>query len=85
MRVRVYSPGMTPIRVRLRELRAKRGLSQQALGERAGVRQATISDLESGKSQRADFAVLDRLARALDVDIGDLLEREPEKRRRRGG
>lgn len=74
---------MSPIRVRLRELRQARGWSQQELGERAAVKQATISELETGKTQRADFAVLDRLAGALQVSIGELLEREPDARRRR--
>lgn len=73
---------MTPIRVRIRELREKRGWSQQQLGARANVRQATISELETGAIQRADFAVLDRLAQALDVEPGELLERERKKRYR---
>ena len=65
---------MTPVRVRLRELREERGLSQQALGDAAGVRQATISELESGKARRVDFTTLDRLARALGVDASALIE-----------
>lgn len=74
---------MTPIRVRLRELREHKNWSQQRLGEEAGVRQATISLLESGKQSRVDFAVLERLADALGVEPGELLERdEPRKRKR---
>jgi DNA-binding Xre family transcriptional regulator len=72
---------MTPIVVRLRELRIARGLSQQELSERAGVRQAAISELESGKRRRVDLEVLDRLCVALGVQPGELLERE---RRRKG-
>lgn len=41
-----------------------------------------VGYLETGKQQRADFAVLERLARALDVQIGDPLVLEPKKRRR---
>lgn len=77
-----YNPRMTPIVVRLRELREACGLSQLELSERAGVRQATISELESGKKQRLDFGILDRLCAALGVDPGELLERE--KKRGRG-
>lgn len=73
---------MTPLRVRLRELREEHELSQQALGDRAGVRQATISELESGKAKRIDFATLEKLADALGVEPGALIERE-EKRRKR--
>lgn len=72
---------MTPVQVRLRELRQARGLTQEALSERANVPQPTISQLETGKQQRADFAVLERLARALGVQIGDLLVLEPRKGR----
>jgi len=72
---------MTPIVVRLRELRIARGLSQQELSERAGVRQAAISEIESGKRRRVDLEVLDRLCVALGVQPGELLERE---RRRKG-
>jgi len=59
------------------------GWSQQELSDRAGVRQATISELESGKRQRIDFHILDRLADALGVEPGELLARE-WKRRVRG-
>jgi DNA-binding Xre family transcriptional regulator len=73
---------VTPIKVHLRELREARGLSQQALGELAGVRQATISELESGHEQRPDYGILERLARALEVQPSDLVVLEPAKRRR---
>ena len=76
---------MTPIYVRLRKFREAAGLSQLALGELAGVRQATISELETGKTRRIDMDVLDRLCAALNVTPGELLEREtPPKRRGRG-
>ena len=70
---------MSPIRVRIRELRDKKGWSQQKLGEEAGVRQATISELETGVIQRADFSILERLAIALGVEPGELLEREAKR------
>lgn len=75
---------MTPLRLRLKEFREAKGLSQFALGELANVRQATISEMESGKSsvarQRVDLAILERLAKALDVEPGDLIVREPVTR-----
>lgn len=74
---------MSPIRVRLRELREAKGLSQEALGEAAGVRQATISELESGRKQRLDFGILERLADALGVEPGELLERDGKRKRSR--
>ena len=67
-------PDVTPIHVKLRELREARGLSQEALGELANVRQAAISQMESGTRRRIDLAILERLAAALGVEeIGELL------------
>jgi putative transcriptional regulator len=71
---------MSPIQVTLREVRQAAGLSQLALADLAGVRQATISDLETGKTRRVDLDVLDRLARALRCEPGDLLR--PGRRRK---
>jgi transcriptional regulator with XRE-family HTH domain len=73
---------MSPVRIRLRELRDAQGLTQQAWAERAGVRQATVSQIESGTS-RVDLDVLERLADALGKEPGELLEREPKLKRRR--
>lgn len=72
---------MTPIRVRLREVREGRGLTQQQLGDLAGVRQATISELETGEKKRLGLDVLDALCEALKCDPGELLEREKRVKR----
>ena len=77
-----YNSPVTPIRVLLRQFREAKGLSQQALGDLAGVRQATISELESGKTRRVDLEILERLSIALGVEPGDLIEREPKRRGR---
>jgi putative transcriptional regulator len=73
---------MTPLQIRLRELREAADLSQLALAEAAGVRQATISALETGKARRIDFSTVERLAKALGVDPHQLFETVPAKRRR---
>jgi putative transcriptional regulator len=62
-----------PIRVSLRDLRERAGLSQAALSDKAGVRQAAISHIETGKAQRIDIDVLERLCRALHCKPADLL------------
>ena len=72
---------MSPLRLRVKELREAKGLSQQALGELAGVRQATISEIESGKKQRVDLGILERLASALDVEPGRLIARKRKGRK----
>jgi putative transcriptional regulator len=74
---------MTPVRLRLREWREQRGLTQAALAERVGIRQATVSDLERGESARLDFALLERLCEALDIEPGELFEVEPARKRSR--
>jgi len=51
--------------------RKARGLTQAELGSRAGVRGATISDIEASKSA-GRFDVMQRIAEALSVDLDDL-------------
>ncbi len=75
---------MTPTRIRIRELRDERGWSQLELAERASVRQATISEMETGRVRRVTLDVIDRLAAALGVQPGELLERTTERKGRRG-
>ena len=74
---------MTPIQVKLRELRERAGLSQRDLSVRAGVRQAAISHLETGRAQRIDLNVMERLCKALSCDPADLLNLTPGQRKRR--
>ena len=57
---------------RLRALRKKQGLTQVQLAKLAGVRQATISDWESGKVDVMDATLLHRVCRALGVSLVDL-------------
>jgi transcriptional regulator with XRE-family HTH domain len=58
----------------LKHFRERRGLSQIQLAKAVGVRQATISDLETGKSGRIELRLLDRLAEELRVRASDLVE-----------
>jgi len=76
---------MTPITLRLRELREAKGWSQRDLARRAGVRAATVNSLELRAPQKVDLSVLERLADALGVDAALLFvhERQPTARPRR--
>lgn len=56
---------------RLRGLRAERGLTLEALAERAGVSRSMISLVERGESSPT-AAVLDRLAAGLGVSLASL-------------
>ena len=57
----------------LKKARQKRKLTQQALADKVGIRQETIARLETGKRQPS-MDLLYRLAKALKVKVGDLLE-----------
>ena len=50
--------------------RDARGWSQLQLANRAGVRLATLSEMETGKVRRVCLDTLDRLCRALGVLLG---------------
>ncbi len=64
---------MSPIQIRLRELRAAKGLTQVQLAELCGMPQSTISRIESGSTTGVDFETLDRLAAALGVHASELI------------
>jgi transcriptional regulator with XRE-family HTH domain len=55
----------------LQTLRRERSLSQEDLAHKAGIHQTYLSGVESGK-RNPSVLVLDRIAKALDVDIVDL-------------
>jgi transcriptional regulator with XRE-family HTH domain len=59
--------------------RKRLGWTQEELAERAGIGQAHISRLESGKSDNITIDNLRRIARALGCSVVDLL---PEEDRR---
>jgi transcriptional regulator with XRE-family HTH domain len=58
---------------RIRARRAELGLSQEALAHRAGLQRAYIGQLETGM-RSVGLDNLGRLAKALEMDLGDLLE-----------
>jgi len=60
--------GENPLKV----WRKYRGVTQEALAERAGCKKAFISKLETGRSEGGVKLWRD-LARALDVDLDDLI------------
>lgn len=49
-------------------------MSQLQLAKRADVTQGYISDLEAGAKKNPSVKILKRLARALGVPVGELLE-----------
>ena len=57
--------------LRLRHLRHERGLTQAELGDKAGMNDKTISNIERGR-HGTSFKCLEKLARALDVHLAEL-------------
>ncbi len=64
---------MTPIMLRIEELRTAWNWSQAELARRSGVPQATISRIEARKTAGVSFETLEKLAKALGCDPGYLI------------
>lgn len=58
----------------LKRLREARGLTQQALADQAKVTDAYIAMLETGVRTNPTIDTLKKLAKALKVTVGELLE-----------
>ena len=71
---------MTPVRVRVKELREGRGWTQVYLCDRANITVATLSRIENGHTKGIDFETLDALATALEVHPAALIEKRDERR-----
>ena len=54
---------------RLRRARSERGLTMRALGLKAGLGPATVRSLETAAKSNPRLATIERLAKALGVDI----------------
>src|SRR6476661_4502884 len=60
---------------RIRELRRARGWNQTDLAARAGLRQGTIANLETGARDNPTQETLDKLAAAFGISVDTLLGR----------
>lgn len=61
------------MKLRLRELREERGLTQAQLAEMAGIERSQLSKIERGK-EPANTRRLETFAKVLDVGVHDLIE-----------
>lgn len=57
---------------RVRSLRARRGMTRKSLVAESGVSERHLAQLEMGRGNMS-IALLERVARALDTDLGDLV------------
>jgi len=60
----------------IRELRKGRGLSQEALAEKAGLHRTYVGSVERGE-RNVTLTSLTRIAKALGVRTADLLQGQP--------
>lgn len=67
---------MSPLTLRIKELRERRGWSQAELARRAGVAQPIVNRLERGKTRTPSLDNLEKLADALGVSPRALLKHQ---------
>lgn len=70
---------MTPVRLRVKELREAEGWTQDQLAKISGVNQGTISKIERNKTGGIEFDNLERLARAFNVKAAYLVVQDDEE------
>ena len=58
----------------VRTLRLDRGLSQEELADKADIHQTYLSGVEGGK-RNPSILILERIAGALAIDVGDFFKR----------
>ena len=68
------SQKISPIGKNIRKLRKQRGLSQDRLSKLADISYNTVIKLESGGITNPSIDTLQKLAKALDVGVDDLLK-----------
>jgi DNA-binding Xre family transcriptional regulator len=67
------------VRHKIREVSEAKGFSRTKLSRRAEINYKTVNELWNDPYRVIDTRILDRIARALKVPIGDLLVQEPDK------
>jgi DNA-binding Xre family transcriptional regulator len=66
------------VRLRVRELAEQRRFNISSLSRKSDVSQNTMRRLWHDPYRQVELSVLERIAKALDVPIGDLLEIVPD-------
>lgn len=62
------------IRMKLRKLREARGWTQEQLAGKAGLHRVSITQIEIGRRKNPDLDTRKKLAKALGVEITELLD-----------
>ena len=61
---------------RVRQFRARRGMSRRVLAQASGVSERYLAQLETGRGN-ASITVLKQIADAIDVPVDDLVDTRP--------
>jgi len=64
---------------KIKESRKRLGLTLQELADKAGLYKSNISDIENEKRFKPNIRTLEKIANALNCEIGDFFERSIEK------
>ena len=67
-------------RFRLAELLEERGMSQSELARRSGITFATVNAMARNRTDGVKLETLDRLARVLGVEPGDLIATDRKRK-----
>mgnify|MGYP001615933852 CR=1 FL=1 len=67
------------IHIHLSKLLGERKMKMTELSEKTGINKNTIGELYYEKSQMVRFDTLDKICKALDCSISELLEYVPEE------
>lgn len=59
----------------VRKLRQKKGISQDRLSKEADLALNTVVKIETGEKSNPTFETLEKLAKALGVDVGNLFKK----------
>ncbi|WP_445455760.1 helix-turn-helix domain-containing protein [Flavobacterium sp. HNIBRBA15423] len=60
--------------IKIKRLREQHKLSQPELAHKLDIAQTTLSNIESGQTQKIDFALMDKICKEFDVDLGYFTE-----------
>lgn len=71
--------------VNLDVMMVKRKMSLGELCDRVGITAANMSILKNNRAKAIRFSTLDAICRALDCDVADILEFDPEKEEEHNG
>ena len=71
-------------RLRIREIAEKKGISQGLLARTANVTQGVIRQIWRNPRHNINFETLEKIAKALDVLIRDLIDEENDESKESG-